>query len=113
MGSIDNLSQSELQVVRHFLKRVADHLGGDYRYSLLFGSKARGDFHAQSDIDIAVIVGSLDFRKKCEILDLASDEMLETDIEISPLVFSEDDFRRKQLVRSPIFREIERDMVQL
>ena len=113
MGSIQHLTESEKQALRHFIDQVSARFAGDYRYSLLFGSKARGDFHAHSDIDVAVIVSSLDFKKKCEIIDIASDEMLATDIEISPLVFAEDDFLRKKQGKSPIILEVERDMVLL
>jgi len=113
MGSIQNLTDNEKNVLRHFLDRVASRFGNNYRYSLLYGSKARGDFHAESDIDVAVILGQLDFKKKCEIIDIASDEMLESDIEISPLVFAEDDFLKKKHDQAPILREILRDMVPL
>ena len=113
MGSIQNLTDNEKSGLRHFLDRVEIRFGDNYRYSLLYGSKARGDSHTDSDIDVAVIVGQLDFNKKCEIIDIASDEMLESEIEISPLVFAEDDFLRKKHDQSPILREIMRDMVLL
>jgi len=113
MGSIQNLTDHEKLVLRHFLERVANRFGDNYLYSLLYGSKARGDFNSESDIDVAVILGQLDFKKKCEIIDLASDEMLESEVDISPLVFAEDDFLQKKLDQAPILREIERDMVRL
>ncbi|WP_456383225.1 nucleotidyltransferase domain-containing protein [Persephonella sp.] len=38
---------------------------------ILYGSKARGDYHEESDIDVLVVVPDLDWSKKRKILDTA------------------------------------------
>ena len=60
----------------------------DVRAAYLFGSRARGDHHDESDADIAIILagapGSV-LDTKLDMADLAFDAMLETGIRIQPL----------------------------
>ena len=60
----------------------------DVRAAYLFGSRARGDQHAESDADVAVVLngqpGSL-IDTKLAMADLAYDAMLETGVRIQPL----------------------------
>lgn len=107
------LSIIEEQALRHFLARMIDRFGKEYLYSVLFGSKARGDYHGDSDLDVAVFLKHVDSKIKREIYDLACEECLETDVEIAPLVFDADAYERMKAERSPIAREIERDKVLL
>lgn len=60
----------------------------DVRAAYLFGSRARGDDHAESDADVAVLLngapGSL-IDTKLDMADLAYDAMLETGVRIQAL----------------------------
>lgn len=53
---INNMNETEELTLRDFLAKVAQRFGGNYLYSLMFGSKARGDAHEGSDLDVAVIM---------------------------------------------------------
>ena len=110
---IKNLTNREELALRDFLARVAQRFGANYLYSLMFGSKARGDAHAGSDLDVAVILQNVDFESKRAIYAIAYDELLENEVDISPVVFSQDVFEHQKAARFPLLREIERDMVPL
>lgn len=110
---IKNLNEREELALRDFLARVAQRFGGNYLYSLMFGSKARGDAHAGSDLDVAVVMQKADFETKRAIYAIAYDELLENEVDISPVIFSRDVFDRQKAARFPLLREIERDMVPL
>ena len=110
---IKNLNDREEQALRDFLARIAQRFGGNYLYSLLFGSKARGDAHAGSDVDVAVVMQHADFDTKRAIYALAYDELLENEVDISPVIFSRDVFEQQKAAHFPLLREIERDMVLL
>ena len=56
------LSASEQAALREFLDRVRSMLGPELREARLFGSRARGEGHEHSDLDIALIVGEQDAR---------------------------------------------------
>jgi hypothetical protein len=62
---------------------------------------------------VAVLLKHSDYQTKCVVIDLAYEELLKTNIEISPLVFSLDDYERQRREGFPIILEIERDMVRL
>lgn len=110
---IKNLSEKEELVLNDFLSRVSSAFGGNYLFSLMFGSKARGDAHEGSDLDVAVILEHADLEIRRTIYAIAYDEMLENEVEISPVIFSRDVFERQKAARFPLLREIERDMVPL
>jgi predicted nucleotidyltransferase len=49
------LTAGERRVVRHFASRLDKELGGDLRGLWLYGSRARGAAHPESDVDLLVI----------------------------------------------------------
>ena len=108
-----NLTPIEEDVLHDFVATLADRFADNYLRSYLFGSKARGDFTKDSDLDVAVVLKHADYRTKCAVIDLAYEELLKTDVEISPLVFSQDEYERQRREGFPIIGEIERDMVAL
>lgn len=110
---IKNLNDREELALRDFLTKVSQRYAGNYLYSLLFGSKARGDAHEGSDLDVAVVMQQTDFETKRAIYAIAYDELLENDVDISPVIFSRDLFERQRAAHFPLLREIERDMVPL
>lgn len=59
---VGGLSSQESQVVQTFATRVRERFPDEVVDVRLFGSKARGDHHADSDIDILVIARSEDWR---------------------------------------------------
>lgn len=110
---IKNLNEREELALRDFLAKVAERFRGNYLYSLMFGSKARGDAHEGSDLDVAVVLEKVDFDTKRAIYAFAYDELLENEVDISPVIFARDVFERQKAAHFPILREIERDMVAL
>lgn len=110
---LKNLNEREEGALRDFLAKVAQRFGGNYLYSLMFGSKARGDARPGSDIDVAVVMRTVDFDARRAIYALAYDELLENEVDISPVIFSRDVFERQKAAHFPLLREIERDMVAL
>lgn len=49
------LSERERRVVEYFASRLDKELGGDLRGLWLYGSRARGTAHPESDVDLLVI----------------------------------------------------------
>lgn len=60
--------------------------------ALIFGSVARGEERAASDVDV-LIIGSIDFVEAVKALHLAQEKIRR---EINPVVMSPEEFRRKQ-----------------
>jgi len=53
---INYLNNKEKKVVESFVKELKEKLGDDIISLRLFGSKARGDFKEDSDVDIFILV---------------------------------------------------------
>jgi predicted nucleotidyltransferase len=97
--------------------RFADALRARYRGEVLdvrlFGSCARGQAHEDSDVDVAVVLERLDWRTRCDVIDLATDIGLEHDLRISPTLFDRATFERWRAQQRPLVMDIERDGVRL
>ena len=77
------------------LKGSLENLLGPQQFKLvLFGSRARGDYIDESDVDVAIIVPGLTREMKHQILDRVAAIELEHLSPISVLVLSEDEFNR-------------------
>ena len=96
------------------LKRSLESFLGDQLVSMvLFGSMARGDYHDQSDMDVAVIVHGLTRRLKGQILDEVAELELEHHMPLSVLVLSEEEFNHLKKRERRIALDIEREGISL
>ena len=92
-----SLSERERRAIEAFLKRVRRAYPQRVKQMSLFGSKARGDSHAASDIDILLIVDDEDWRFRHAISNIAADVSLAYDVLIEPRVIGQarwDEMRR-------------------
>jgi predicted nucleotidyltransferase len=91
------LSENDAKALEEFARRAREAFGSKILDIRLFGSKARGDASADSDIDVALLFESLTDGVKFKIFNIAFDVNLEFDVYISPRVIS------KSAVENPIF----------
>ena len=99
-----------------FVDRLRQRYGDDLLRVRLFGSKARGDFHDESDFDLLIVlrIGSGDYRRRWnELVDLASDIQLTHGIIISFVLKDESNYARMQRDGLLLARNIEQDGVDL
>jgi predicted nucleotidyltransferase len=90
MAESSTLSASETAALREFVDKVRVMLGPQLKAARLFGSRARGEGHEHSDLDIAIIVGTGARRShRYEIYDLAFDIGLAHGVELAPVVIEE------------------------
>jgi len=74
---------------------------------ILYGSKARGDSDASSDIDLLVVLDHRpDWRKKREIYGWCFRIGLEHDVVIQPVIFAAEDFRSSRYAVTPLVRNV-------
>jgi uncharacterized protein len=96
----------ELRIAASFKERVREFLGDSLRDLRIFGSRARGEGHHESDLDVFVLIDAKNAYRRRRIIDIAYDVSLETDFiaPLSPLVMDEKEFlsfqkRERRLVR--------------
>lgn len=100
-------------ILRELKRSLGSFLGDQLVSMVLFGSMARGDYHDESDIDVAVIVHGLTQELKSQILDEIAELELEHHMALSVLVFSEEEFNRLKKRERRIALDIEREGITL
>lgn len=99
-----------LQELKESLKKLC---GDQILKIVLFGSRARGDFDEDSDIDIALIVRELTPKLKDKILDNVAEFELKHDVVLSVIILSEEDFNHLKERERRIALDIEREGIPL
>jgi predicted nucleotidyltransferase len=84
------------------LEEALEPLRAQIEVAFVFGSFARGEEHAQSDIDV-LLVGNLDFVDAVRALHPFQDSLKR---EINPVVYSREEFSRKRSEGDRFIREL-------
>lgn len=110
------LAGHERAALSALVARLHQHYGNDLRRVVLFGSKARGDFDNESDLDVLVVVSmrSGEYRRYWnEIVDIACDVELEYNVVISPIIKEAAIYAKMRSQGLLLTRNIEQDGVSL
>jgi predicted nucleotidyltransferase len=110
------LTPDERAGLAAFVDRLRQRYGDDLLRVRLFGSKARGDSHEESDFDLLIVlrIGPGDYRRRWnELVDLAWDIQLAHGIIISFILKDGANYARMQRDGLLLARNIEQDGVDL
>ena len=112
--SFHGATESDIALALEALKNaLISRLGSSLVKVVLYGSRARGDYDEESDIDIAVIVDGLNRTLKRELIDLVADIELEYLVPLSTLVLSSQSHKNLIQRERRIALDIEREGVPL
>ncbi len=123
MATVDRWEQLDIRLTPNeraglaaFVDRLRQRYGDDLLRVRLFGSKARGDAHEESDFDLLIVLrmGPGDYRRHWNALvDLAWDIQLAYGIIISFIIKNEASYAKMQRDGLLLARSIEQDGVDL
>lgn len=113
-SAINDILTYEEKTTLMELKEVLKKFLGDRLVKIaLFGSKARGDYEIESDIDLAIIIRGLNRELKNQILDIVAEIEFKYLIPLSTLILSEEDFHRLKKRERRIALDIEKEGIIL
>ena len=108
-----SLNKQEEKVVRRFAEKIKGSLEDNIVFLELFGSKVRGDFSSDSDIDILLVVK----KKTPEVRDAIFDILFDVDpyykFKVSPVIYSEFEYQRNKELESTFVETISKEGVML
>jgi predicted nucleotidyltransferase len=74
---------------------------------VLYGSKARGDSHPESDIDVLLVLrDEFDWRTKHAIYDVCFNVNLEYDVLIQPVIYSQARYDDPLIKATPLYQSL-------
>jgi predicted nucleotidyltransferase len=108
------LNQVEEEAITKLKTLLIQKLGSSLKSVLLYGSKARGDYSNDSDIDILVVADTVTPNTKDVIRDTVLDVQLEYSLPISVHIRSLDYFTTQQNNRLNLFiHNVEREGIRV
>ncbi len=79
----------------------------------LFGSKVRGDFDSESDLDVLVVLEKLDWKTEIEIFELCFEVGLKYDLLFSPIVYAKDEYESSLNKITPFYLSVEKEGIAI
>jgi predicted nucleotidyltransferase len=99
---LSHLTAPEREAVDRYVQVLGERLGPRLARAILFGSRARGEGHEESDLDVAVVVRGPEREVYRQVYDSAAEMNMEYDygVRLAPLLLSEEtleDLRDREL----------------
>ena len=107
------LTNREREALKTFVEGVRQSLGENLVRIILFGSKARGKSKRGSDIDLLVIVRERNIESSHGVYKAASRADLHWEVNISPKIYSLDEYQQRQEIGALFIKEVEKNGVLL
>ena len=107
------LTAAERAAVRAFSGWLRGHFGERISELSLFGSRARGEGHAESDVDLLVAIDDLTSAARREIACESGEAMTQWAVLLSPFALSTERLASLRSRERLIAREIDRDGIAL
>ncbi len=108
-NGLKHLTVRERAALNAFVARLQNEYTGKIDRIVLFGSKARGDFDAESDLDIFVLVNSDDWRLHDQIITASSPISIRYNALISPKVIGPSLYRKMRRLRSRFLENVRKE----
>lgn len=108
-----HLQKNEQSAVWLLADHLQDFLGGDLCHLWLFGSKARGDFTTDSDVDVLIVLRNLNSERRGTIRRIAARVSLNFDTLINTHIIDKDRWNYLEEHQDTLWREVQRDGISL
>lgn len=100
------LKEREEKIAAALIEKLIAQFGEQLLAVILFGSRARGEATAESDIDFLIIMSEVDAETRRQIRFLATEIWLEHGIFLSTSIVSLSHWRQLQKLKTALYRNI-------
>jgi len=100
------LTEREQQAVADFQERLHRALPGQVDRIILFGSKARGDAHPDSDIDLLVVLQDRTRAAVEAVVEAQLGALDRTGVFVTPLIYSQQEAEEDQALGTPFMQNV-------
>ena len=109
----DYFTRIEKKVLQSFVEELRNKIGDEIINIVLFGSRARGDFNRESDIDIFVLVREKTQDMRDKVGDITADFIFDYDFPLSPVLYDLEEYDQNKKLGSFFFENVEKEGVSL
>jgi predicted nucleotidyltransferase len=107
------LTRKERLALGEYLVQLREQFGDQIQHVILYGSKVRGDFDSESDIDLFVVFRELDQSHEDILTRLTLAVDLKYDVLLSDFLVDQARFKRMAEIREPLYQDLTTEGVDL
>jgi predicted nucleotidyltransferase len=111
--NLSHLTEQEQEAIATCVNRMYAELNGCIYAIILFGSKARGDDTADSDIDLLIVTATNDWQVDQTLRGIAAEVSLEYDVLFNTHIISHERWADMERRRATYWRNVQRDGIEL
>lgn len=111
--ALRHLTAREKRALAEYLRRLEEEYGDTVVRVVLYGSKVRGDYDKESDLDLLVVMGSDDPRLLEAVSQISFPLKLDYGVTLSDLVVGASRYEWMRSHEEPLFRNIRDEGVEL
>ncbi len=108
-----HLTAQERSAIEQAVSSLTTRFAAQIRFIALFGSKARGDFGPESDIDLLIISDDDIWQMRDQLRDPVFDVNFDYGLYISPRIIGWERFRSLDFWRPGLMENLRRDAIEL
>ncbi len=113
MNSFEPLTNKEQVALQTFKQTLQQRLGDNLIALKLYGSKARGDAHPGSDVDVVVVARRLDPHVDDVVWDLEVDVLEHYGVVMEAFTMSQEEYETSLAQQWPFMLNLEREGISL
>lgn len=113
MKALKELDANERKAVERALQELTARFSAEIRFIALFGSKSRGDFGPDSDVDLLIVREGDDWQSRDRIRSPIFDANIDYTTMLSPWVIGWERFQRIAYLQPGLLANLQRDAIEL
>lgn len=107
------LTKAETAILKKVTNKMRDFLKEDLILLKLFGSKVKGNFVSDSDIDIFLVIKNKNIKLRDKLYDILFEVDPYYEFKISPIIYSEFEYKQNIKLKSPFIENIKKEGLEL